>query len=194
MKNRHNLREAKRREAESCAIHELYQRFNRPIYSFFANRGFGAEECRDMVQETFLRAFRGVECFRGDAEATTWLWSIAKNVWLETRRKRSRLKRSAQEVSLEILRLESGFDPQEHLENSQLGQIIKEEQIALLHEALHLLPPQMRNCVRLRVFQELRYREIAEVMQISIGTVKSQLADARERLRSRLSPHLSIDF
>ena len=180
--------------AESGAIRELYERFNRPIYNFFANRRFEPEECRDMVQETFFRAFRAAERFRGDAEAITWLWSIAKNVWLEAERSRSRLKRAAQEVSLDALRQESGFDTANSNGNSQLDRCLEEEQIRLLHEALQKLPPQMRSCVRLRIFQELRYREIAEVMQTSIGTVKSQLADARERLRSRLSPHFSIEL
>lgn len=180
-------------EAKSRAIRELYERFNRPIYNYFANQQFLPEECRDLVQETFFRAFRAAERFRGDAEATTWLWGIAKNVWLEAERSRRRLKRAAEEVSLETLQESCGFDATDGNGNSQLDECLDEEQIRLLHEALHELPAQMRSCVQLRIFQELRYREIAEVMRTSIGTVKSQLSDARERLRSRLSSYFAIE-
>ncbi len=145
------------------------------------------------MQETFLRAFRSADSFRGDAQAVTWLWAIAKNVWLEAERKRSRLKRSAKEVSLDDPERRPMNLPEDHRSNP-LGEYLAEERSQLLREALQDLPPQMRTCVQLRIFQELRYREIAEVMQTSIGTVKSQLSDARERIRSRLSTHVSVDL
>ncbi|NJL28281.1 MAG: sigma-70 family RNA polymerase sigma factor [Thermoanaerobaculia bacterium] len=180
-------------EAKSKAIRELHERFSSPIYNFFANRHFDPEECRDLVQETFFRAFRTAEHFRGDAEAFTWLWAIAKHVWLEADRSRHRLKRAAEEVSLEALQEELGFDATDDHGNNQLDEYLDEERTRLLREALQELPTQMRSCMQLRIFQELGYREIADVMRTSIGTVKSQLSDARERLRSRLSSHFAIE-
>lgn len=178
---------------ERRSFRELYDQFNRPIYNFFANRRFRPEECRDLVQETFFRAFRASNGFRGEAKPSTWLMSIAKNVWLEEERSRSRLKRSAEEVSLETMRGEWGFDAASDEPDRQLRQFLEQEQVKLLQEALEELPNQMRSCIRLRICQELRYREIAEVMQTSIGTVKSQLAEARLRLRARLAAHFSVE-
>lgn len=188
--------EARRRSVDcSTLVRELYVLYQRPIYNFFANRQrFETDECRDLTQETFVRVSRDIERFRGEAEASTWLWSIAKNVWLEAERNRSRLKRAAPVVSLDELKENSGFDVGDEKDESPLERCLEEEQMRLLREALQLLPPQMRVCIRLRIFQGLRYREIAEVMQTSIGTVKSQLAEARERLRSRLSPNFTVDL
>ena len=67
-----------------------------------------------------------------------------------------------------------------------LDRLIAEERLQQLREALLDLPPQMRQCVLLRLDQELKYREIAEVMNIAVNTVKSQLAQAKDRLRTRL--------
>jgi len=140
----------------------------------------------DLVQETFLRAFRNSGEFRGDCQPSTWLLSIARNVWLETQRHRSRLKRKGGEQSLETMQRERGLDvPAPRL--GALAQVLAKEEKLLLRSALRELPPQMRRCLELRLVRGLRYREIARELDVTIGTVKSQLAEARDRLRSRLS-------
>ena len=180
--------------ADPESFRQLYDRYNRPLYTFFANRGFTSEECREMLQESFFRAFRSVSRFREEAGPFTWLMSIARNVWLEEERKRARLKRSAKEVSLEAILQERDFDSVDGGADGQLRLLLEEEQGWLVQEAMDDLPDQMRYCVELRVCQELRYREIAEAMQISIGTVKSQLSEARARLRARLAGHFSVEL
>lgn len=171
---------------------QLYDRYNRPLYTFFANRGFRPEECRELLQETFFRAFRSADRFREEAGPFTWLMSIARNVWLEEERNRARLKRSAEELSLETIQQERGFDSTDDDTGGQLQRLLEQEQGGLILEAMAELPEQMRYCVELRVCQELRYREIAAAMQISIGTVKSQLSEARVRLKTRLATHFSV--
>ncbi len=79
----------------------LYEQYNRPLYNFFANRGFTREESRDLVQETFLAAYDSRTSFRGDSSPSTWLFGIATNVWRTNVRDRRRLKRDAQVVSLD---------------------------------------------------------------------------------------------
>lgn len=176
---------------DSSDFQKIYDRYRGPVYNFFANRSFSQEECRDLVQETFYRAFRGAPDFRGEAQIGTWLISIAANIWREEMRRRSRRKRSAQELSLETLRQEKGFEPPEEAARGQLHRALVGEEVQMLHEALLELPPQMRQCLRLRIIQGLRYREIAEVMQISVGTVKSQIAKAKTRLQERLQVRIS---
>jgi len=177
-------------ESDQEGFRVLYERFNTRVYNFFANRGCLPEECRDLVQETFFRAFRSAEDFRGEAARSTWLFAITKHVWLEVLRKRSRLKRKAEEVSFEDMLSEGHLEGTQTERGRQLDTYLDEERARLLREALEDLPPQMRGCVRLRV-EDHTYKEIADVMQTSVGTVKSQLFEARERLKSRLSKYFS---
>ncbi|MEO1369447.1 MAG: sigma-70 family RNA polymerase sigma factor [Acidobacteriota bacterium] len=171
----------------------LYERYGKQVYAFFANRGFAVDDCRDLVQETFFRAFKASGSFREESQVATWLLSIAKNVFREEMRNRSRLKRAGTTLSLEALQVDSGFD-QPAPASEPLGELLASEETALLQAALGDLPEAMRSCVQLRLVQGLRYREIAEVLQISVGTVKSQLSEARRRLKGKLKPSYSADL
>lgn len=176
----------------------LFERYYRSIHFFFTNRGFSKEDARDLTQETFLRAYKGVEAFRNEASYKTWLFRIASNIWRNAIRSRNAAKRDAKEVSLEE-HLEGGRpvppDSASRERGSPLSQILTDEAILQLQRALNDLPAQMRRCVKLRLFQELKYREIAELLQLSIETVKSQLHQARQRLREQLRGYFDdIEF
>jgi RNA polymerase sigma-70 factor, ECF subfamily len=172
---------------------KIFYRFNRPIYAFFVNRGFSREEARDLMQETFLQAFRSLNRFRGESSFDTWLWAITKNVWRLTLRRHNRVKHSGREVSLEEVtergRLPSadGHGGPAAEGDEPLDRCLDKERARLLRAAVADLPEHMRNCLLLRLVQGLKYEEIATVLQVSIGTVKSQLSDARARLRGRLA-------
>lgn len=166
----------------------LFERYARPVSYFFAHRGFSPEECRDLTQETFLGVYRGMDGFRHDASVETWLFTIAANVWRNEVRSRTAGKREGWEVPLERLAESPGKLPGELCEaDDPLAGLIEEERAGLLREALDELPAQMRRCLLLRLDQQLKYREIAQVLRISIETVKSQLFQARERLRHELA-------
>ena len=83
---------------------EIFQRiFNayyRPVHSFFVKRGFPADQCQDLAQETILKVYRGLPAFRREARFETWLFQIAANIYRNTLRSQSTLKREAQEVPL----------------------------------------------------------------------------------------------
>ena len=170
---------------------ELFQRYYRPVVSFFARRGFSIEESRDLAQETFLRVFKNMDSFRGESAVETWLFQIAGNLYKNTLRSLQTQKRDAQEVSLESTAavLELGTR-----ETDALGAVLTEERSQRLHEAFKELPPQMRQAVLLRI-KDLKYREIADVMHVSIETVKAHLYQARQHLRDRLSDYFTdIEF
>ena len=157
----------------------LFDRFYGPLLNFFGNRGFSREESQDLIQETFLRVYLGIDSFRGEARWEHWLFRIAANTALKAVRHRAAAKRAGQSVPLD----EEEADTERV---APLRQLLDKERSELLAEAIERLPAQMRRCVRLRVFQDLDYHEIADVLQISPSTVKVQLFKARKRLQMEL--------
>lgn len=162
----------------------LFDRYYPSVFHFFQNRGVPREDARDLTQETFLRVYRGIGRFRRDASFQTWLFQIATNLWCNDVRRRTAGKREGREVSLDAL-AEKGREATEEPAHP-LDHMEAEERRSTLREALSELPPQMRRCVLLRLDRDLKYREIASLMQISVDTVKSQLSQARGRLQARL--------
>ena len=171
---------------------DLFNRYYRPVVSFFLRKGFPLEESRDLAQETFLRVFKKWESFRGESSAETWIFQIAANLYKNTLRSQQTQKRDAQEVSLDSAEgaVELGSE-----ENDPLLSVLTQEETRLLRDALEGLPPQMRQAVFLRVDGDLKYREIADVMHVSIETVKAHLYQARQHLRDRLADYFTdIEF
>ena len=166
----------------------LFDRFYWPLFRFFEHRGFSTEECQDLIQETFLRVYRGMEAFRGEARWEHWLFRIAANTAIKALRHRAAAKRAGQEVPLEG---EDDGDPPAIPAGGSgtaepLRQLLGKEKKDLLIAAIEGLPPQMRRCARLRVLQDLDYDEIAEILQLAPSTVKVQLFKARKRLQMEL--------
>lgn len=169
---------------------KIFQAYYRRIYVLFARWGFDDIECEDLVQETFLRVHRNLASFRNESKFDTWLWEVAANVYKNTLRSRGTQKRDAQEVSLDESDGEGAGSGSamalEARERDPLADLLVGERKQKLHEAMEELPPQMRRCVELRVNHDLKYREIAELMHVSIDTVKAHLFQARQLLKTRL--------
>jgi RNA polymerase sigma-70 factor (ECF subfamily) len=176
---------------------DLFERYFGPVSYYFVRLGFSREESHDLAQETFLRAYRGLGGFRGKAHLKAWLFTIAKNVGLNASRAQRTWKRTGREIDLNDLGTESPPGPEEAEEEDRyeiglsvlpaggpdpLERLLSEERSQLLHEALNTLPPGMRRSVLLRYGQGLKYPEIADLLRVSIETVKSQLHQARQRL------------
>ena len=167
----------------------LFREHYRLVRLYFTNQGAPREEAADLAQEVFTNAYSAFEKFRGESSERTWLFSIAKNLWRNRLRDRARLKRNAPEAAIEDL-LEEGWEPENDPETvDPLADTIENERQKVIREAIESLPPRMRHCLMLRVGQDKKYREIAEVMQISIQTVRSQLAQGRLQLRSILDDY-----
>lgn len=158
----------------------LYERYASPVARFFANRGFTGEECQDLTQETFLNIYRHLDRFRGDSGFNTWVFAIARNVWRNARRDRGRQKRSGDEVPLDQAPPSADRSP------GPLAHVLIGERHRLLRNALDGLPRAEQHLVLLRLDQGMKYREIADLMRLPLGTVKSKLAKAHRRLRERL--------
>lgn len=166
------------------AFRDLFDRNYLAVQKYFASWGVPTEECKDLAQETFLKAYSSLETFRGESNPQTWLYRIARNHLLNTRRSRMTRKREGQEVPLDVW-LEVAPGPA--VEADPLEEVLRGELFRSLRQAVMELPPQMRRCVLLRVYHDLRYREIADVLRVSIDTVKAHLYQARLTLRGKLA-------
>ncbi len=166
------------------AFEKLFREFFAPIHNFFTRLGCVPEESSDLAQETFLRAYRSFDGFRGDSKRSTWLFTIAKNVWRNHLRSAGTAKRAAAEVPLPDGDQAPAVDGPMPLED-----VIQVESRELVRSAISSLPPQMRRCVSLRVYQDMKFREIAEILDVTVSTAKSQLTLAKRRLRSLLAEH-----
>jgi RNA polymerase sigma-70 factor, ECF subfamily len=171
---------------------ELFRRYYRPVQAFFARRGFSTEESRDLAQETFFRVYKNWASFRGESSEVTWLFQIATNLYRNEVRSRSTLKRDMQEVPLE--QTDGDLPVEESAQVTALDAMLLDERTAKLRDALQGLPPQMRQAVLLRVDADLKYREIAELMSVSIETVKAHLYQARQQLRDKLADYFRTDI
>ena len=174
------------------AVEEGFRRlcdlYHRPLYYFFSRRGFPPQDCLDLTQETFVGIYRGIDSFRRDARFETWLFKVATNAWRKRLRRGAADKRAGQEVPIE----DSEGEP---LDLPAAGtpvpgeDLLRQERSRVLREGIEKLPEQMRKCLMLRVYHDLKYREIAVLMRLSPETVKVHLFQARRRLQEELGPY-----
>jgi RNA polymerase sigma-70 factor, ECF subfamily len=138
-------------------------------------------EADDLVQETYLRAFKAMSRLRQDSNLKAWLFAILRNVWLNQLRQRHTapgiVEFDADEVDIVV---ETSKDP-----HHQYVSKLEREHV---REAIQQLPVEFREIVILREYDELSYQEIAALVGCPAGTVMSRLARARSRLRILLSP------
>ncbi len=170
----------------------LFEDYCRPVSRYFARRGCSKEECQDLTQDTFMGVYKGMESYRSESSIETWLFVIAANIWRNWLRSQGAKKRDAAEVPLDS---QSSSAPQGILgvlaaqDEGALQGLLSSERYRLLRRELEKFPPRMRFCFLLRFYQGLKYREIAIIMGVSVETVKSQLFQARGRLRESLGEH-----
>ena len=138
----------------------------------------GREDAEDCLQETMLRAYRAYPSFDGRSQLSTWFYRIAVNVCIDFIRKR----RPA--VSLDAMR-DEGFDVGDGKQNTYLSLEARERK-RLLSEALKRLPEDARALIVLRDVQGLSYEEAAQALEVPLGTLKSRLSRAREKLAGLL--------
>jgi RNA polymerase sigma-70 factor (ECF subfamily) len=168
----------------------VFREHFKPLVYFFGRLGASGDECRDLAQEAFSRAYKARESFRGEASVQTWLQKIARNLWRNRSRNQAAGKRRAIEVSIhsadadnEDMELTDGLGKGGRLNPED--RLLMAESLARLKEALAKLPPQRKRCLYLRI-EGHKYREIAAFMGISIQSVRSHLNQAREQLRELL--------
>jgi RNA polymerase sigma-70 factor (ECF subfamily) len=169
------------------AYEELIERYEQPVYGMVYRLLGNHPDACDVVQEVFLKVFRGVTAFREQSSLRTWIYRIAVNEAHNHRRwfvRRCRL-----EVPIEDDRPEhvSSLDVTPDPGRSPFDQALNSENRALIERALTRINPVFRTAVVLRDIQNLSYEEIAEILQVSLGTVKSRILRGRTALRRELT-------
>jgi RNA polymerase sigma-70 factor (ECF subfamily) len=170
----------------------LIQRYQQPVYSLVCRLLNDPGDAPDIVQEVFLKVFRNIGAFRGNSSLKTWIYRIAVNEAYNHRRWFCRHQR--QEVALGSEEGTPNYaggmtDPG----RSPFEQASDHETRALVEQALEKLNPKFRAAVVLRDIEDLSYEDIATVLDVSLGTVKSRIMRGREALRKILEGRLDLE-
>ncbi len=168
----------------------LVDRFHQPVYSLVYRILNDPADAADTTQEVFLKAFRGMRNFNGGASLKTWLYRIAiheasnqRRWWFRHKSRESSMEpRVGADSALKDTLVDGSDSPFQRMEHEEVRQLVERE--------LRQVPEPFRTTVVLRDIEELSYEEIAEVLEISLGTVKSRLMRGRDALKKRLASHL----
>jgi len=173
---------AEARGGSLLAFEEIVKRYQRRVYGIALRIVRRHEVADDVAQEAFMRAHQALSTFDLTRPFGPWIGRIASNLAIN-----------------HVRSPESREDPlpEGHAETPAPGrgaidEVLEREAREVLERALRDLPAEQRAVFALRTFEELSYREIAEELDISIGTVMSRLSRARERLREALAPYLGL--
>ncbi|MCD4750761.1 MAG: sigma-70 family RNA polymerase sigma factor, partial [Thermoanaerobaculales bacterium] len=169
----------------AVTFEELYHRFRRPVWSLARRMTRTDDEALDASQEIFLRVWRGLDGFRHEAKLSTWVYQIAWNYLRSYRRRLGRQPVATHSLSEEgAVRTGAIHDRAPDPER----RAIASEGLERVEEALERLAEHHRVVLWLRDGEDLSYEEIATILDVPIGTVRSRLARARRALRDEVRP------
>ncbi|MCE9562177.1 MAG: sigma-70 family RNA polymerase sigma factor [Planctomycetes bacterium] len=161
----------------------MVTRYQARLYNAAIRLVDNPEDAADVVQDAFLNAFQSLHSFKGDAEFFTWLYRIAFNTAISLKRK----KRAA--VSLDAVGPDGGIDPDDPSEYVKPGLALeRSEDERQLQDAMVRLSHEHREVLVLKDIEGMRYEDIAEILKVPIGTIRSRLHRARLELRELLQP------
>ncbi len=164
------------------SFNQLVLRWERPIYAL-AYRVLGREEdARDIAQETFLRAFRALKGFKGQAKFSSWLYRIALNLCRDWIRRERRTPVAQAPEGIDLIELAGEDAPSESIEETigrhELGRVVG--------KAMATLPEDQRTAIILKEYHGLTFQEIAELLDCPLSTVKTRLYQGLSVLRRQL--------
>jgi RNA polymerase sigma-70 factor (ECF subfamily) len=178
------------RSGSQPAFDWLVTHYHRPVFGLVAGILYDPSEAADVTQDVFLRAFRGIGGFRQGSSLKTWLYRIAVRQALNHRRWSWRHLR--QQCSMDSAMGEEGHVAElESTDASPFEELASREVQQAVRQALGRVAAHFRTAVILRDLEGLSYEEIAEVLDVSVGTVKSRILRGRRALRELLEPVLA---
>ncbi|HKT82142.1 MAG TPA: sigma-70 family RNA polymerase sigma factor [Vicinamibacterales bacterium] len=158
----------------------IVERHRRGVYQLCYRFVNNHEDASDLAQEVFLRAFKGLKAFRGQSSIATWLYRIGVNV-------------SLNRASAKTLKTEPIDDRQFHDSRVEAApdRLMKNEQAARVRAAVAELPRKQRAVLVLRIYHELSYQEIADIVGTSVGAAKANVFHALQNLKKRLGDEVA---
>ncbi|MBQ3100110.1 MAG: sigma-70 family RNA polymerase sigma factor [Clostridia bacterium] len=168
-------------KGDPAAFEEIVDKYQHMIYNLCLSKLRSREDALDVSQDTFLCAYRAISSFRGESKLSSWLYRICLNCIADRQRKKTptvSIEKDEDGVGFEIPDTSESSDPQRSLEKS--------EKIRAVRQAIDALPDESRVIVVLREYENLSYQEISDMLGIEVGTVKSRLNRAREKIKNFL--------
>jgi RNA polymerase sigma-70 factor (ECF subfamily) len=176
------------RKGDKQAFDELIRRYEKKVYNFAYRLCGNYDEACDIAADTFVRVYNSVANFRGDSSFVTWLFRVVTNIYLDSRKKQRAHPTQSLEEMVELE--ESTVTRQVEDPTAGPADIAEsKERGDMLQSAISTLPEYQRMMIVLYHTENRSYEEIAEMLELPIGTVKSRLNRARLSLRDRLLPH-----
>jgi RNA polymerase sigma-70 factor (ECF subfamily) len=165
------------------SFNQLVLRWERPIYAL-AYRVIGREEdARDVAQETFLRAFRALSGFKGQAKFSSWLYRITLNLCRDWIRRERRAPVAQAPEGVDLIELASEGEPVESIEDL----VARRELGRAVARAMAMLPDEQRTAIVLKEYHGLTFQEIADLLDCPLSTVKTRLYQGLTVLRKQLA-------
>jgi RNA polymerase sigma-70 factor (ECF subfamily) len=174
------------KEGDESAFDYLVQKYRRPMVNFMYRMAHNAAAAEDLAQEVFLRAYRSRTSYEASAKFTTWLYRIATNLAINHARD-TRHERPETMVSLDEPDQETGTTLD--VADSSLSveeNIVRRERLMAIRQKVQALPERQRMAVVMHKYQQMDYKQIAEVLKLSESATKSLLFRAYETLREQL--------
>jgi RNA polymerase sigma-70 factor (ECF subfamily) len=180
---------ARAREGDVDSFNQLIVRWERPIYAL-AYRVIGREEdARDVCQDAFLRAYRALPGFKGEAKFSSWVYRIALNLCRDWIRRQRRAPVTQLPDDLDALEAVVDAEPRESIEDL----VARRELSAVVEQAMAQLPPEQRTAIILKEYHGMTFQEIATLQGCPLSTVKTRLYQGLSVLRRHLQRHARIE-
>ncbi|HEY7681847.1 MAG TPA: sigma-70 family RNA polymerase sigma factor [Gemmatimonadales bacterium] len=177
------------REGREAAYRELIRRYERPVFSLVLRMVRDRQLAEDLAQETFIKALNAIGSYRPEFKFSSWIFKIANNAAIDHLRRReidtlsidgAPHATTAEDIEATALQVgDKGETPLAELEARELGTAIE--------RAIGRLRPEYRSCIMLRHVEGLAYEEIAQLLELPLGTVKTYIHRARHELRDMLA-------
>jgi len=174
------------REGDDAAFDYLVQKYRRPIIGFMYRMAHNPAIAEELAQEVFLRVYRSRANYEPSAKFSTWLYRIATNLGVNHARD-TRHERAENTVNLDEPDTETGQTPDLADKTATVEEeILRRERLAAIRQKIEALPERQRMAVLMHKYQQMDYRQIAEVLKLSESATKSLLFRAYEALRTQL--------
>ncbi|OGS34588.1 MAG: hypothetical protein A2474_04645 [Elusimicrobia bacterium RIFOXYC2_FULL_34_12] len=175
---------SKAKDGDVYSFERLISQHQKKIYNVIYNMIGDESEAYDISQEVFIKAFKYMKEFRGDSTFFTWLYSIARNIFLNESKRFYNKKRNFETSldnndNIELLKISDNYNIDKELESNELQKKVR--------EAIQQLPEEFKLVIIFYYLEGFSYEDIAGVMELSIGTVKSRLSRGKEHLKEIFS-------